>query len=81
VFTPYRSTYLDFPQSTDPGERTGQPGGVVTMSDAYHQPIPDHPAVLGSQVRGLPIPDHARLRGGRVPTRYAPCTYRRSSVP
>ncbi|MGX7828898.1 beta-N-acetylhexosaminidase [Actinokineospora sp. 24-640] len=49
VLTPYRSTYLDYPQSTDPGERPGQPGGVVTMSDVYHQRVPDVPAVLGSQ--------------------------------
>ncbi len=49
VLTPWRSTYLDYPQSTDPGERAGQPGGVVTMSDVYHQPVPDHPGVLGSQ--------------------------------
>ncbi|GAB1515157.1 beta-N-acetylhexosaminidase [Actinophytocola sp. KF-1] len=49
VLTPYRATYLDYPQSTDDGERPGQPGGVVTMSDVYHQPIPDDPAVLGSQ--------------------------------
>ncbi|OLF19160.1 beta-hexosaminidase [Actinophytocola xanthii] len=49
VLTPWRSTYLDYPQSTDPGERSGQPGAVVTMSDVYHQPVPDHPAVLGSQ--------------------------------
>jgi hexosaminidase len=49
VLTPWRSTYLDYPQSADPDERTGQPGGVVTMSDVYHQPVPEHPAVLGSQ--------------------------------
>ncbi len=49
VLTPYRATYLDYPQSTDVGERPGQPGAVVTMSDVYHQPIPDDPAVLGSQ--------------------------------
>jgi hexosaminidase len=49
VLTPYRSTYLDYPQSTDDDERPGQPGAVVTMYDVYHQPIPDDPAVLGSQ--------------------------------
>ena len=49
VLTPYRSTYLDYPQSTDPDERAGQPGEVVTMSDVYHQPVPADPAVLGSQ--------------------------------
>jgi hexosaminidase len=49
VLTPYRSTYLDYPQSTDPDERPGQPGGVVTMSDVYHQPVAADPAVLGSQ--------------------------------
>jgi hexosaminidase len=49
VLAPYRSTYLDYPQSTDPDERAGQPGAVVTMSDVYHQPVPDDPAVLGSQ--------------------------------
>jgi hexosaminidase len=49
VLTPYRSTYLDYPQSTDPGERAGQPGGVVTMSDVYHQQVLADPAVLGSQ--------------------------------
>ncbi|MBB4911747.1 beta-N-acetylhexosaminidase [Actinophytocola algeriensis] len=49
VLTPYRSTYLDYPQSTDARERPGQPGGVVTMSDVYHQRVPADPAVLGSQ--------------------------------
>jgi hexosaminidase len=49
VLAPYRATYLDYPQSTDPDERVGQPGAVVTMSDVYHQRIPDDPAVLGSQ--------------------------------
>jgi hexosaminidase len=49
VLTPYRSTYLDYPQSTDPDERAGQPGEVVTLSDVYHQPVPADPAVLGSQ--------------------------------
>ncbi|TDV57611.1 beta-N-acetylhexosaminidase [Actinophytocola oryzae] len=49
VLTPYRQTYLDYPQSTDPDERAGQPDGVVTMSDVYHQQIPDAPGVLGSQ--------------------------------
>ena len=49
VLTPYLATYLDYPQSADVGERPGQPGAVVTMSDVYHQPIPDDPAVLGSQ--------------------------------
>jgi hexosaminidase len=49
VLAPYRSTYLDYPQSTEPDERAGQPGAVVTMHDVYHQPIPDDPAVLGSQ--------------------------------
>jgi hexosaminidase len=49
VLAPYRSTYLDYPQSTDDDERPGQPGGVVTMSDVYHQQIPDDQDVLGSQ--------------------------------
>ena len=49
VLAPYRSTYLDYPQSMDADERAGQPGGVVTLSDVYHQEIPDDPAVLGSQ--------------------------------
>jgi hexosaminidase len=49
VLALYRSTYLDYPQSAELDERAGQPGGVVTMSDVYHQVIPDDPAVLGSQ--------------------------------
>ena len=49
VPTPWRSTYLDYPQSTDPGERAGQPGGVVTLKDVHDQRLPDDDAVLGSQ--------------------------------
>ncbi len=49
VPTPWRSTYLDYPQSTHPEERPGQPGGVVTLRDVYHQQLPAGDAVLGSQ--------------------------------
>jgi hexosaminidase len=37
--TPWRSTYLDYPQSAL-GEPAGQPAGVVTLEDVYHQDLP-----------------------------------------
>jgi hexosaminidase len=39
VMTPWRSTYLDYPQSAH-GEPAGQPAGVVTLEDVYHQDLP-----------------------------------------
>jgi hexosaminidase len=55
VMTPWRSTYLDYPQSSF-GEPAGQPAGVVTLEDVYHQDLPpsgwDQPArdaVIGTQ--------------------------------
>ena len=47
VMAPHRSTYLDYPQSTDPDEPAGQPGLVVTAHDVYHVPLPT--GVLGAQ--------------------------------
>ncbi|WP_367128079.1 beta-N-acetylhexosaminidase [Saccharothrix sp. HUAS TT1] len=47
VMAPHRSTYLDYPQSTDPDEPAGQPGLVVTAHDVYHLPLPS--GVLGAQ--------------------------------
>jgi len=49
VLTPWRSTYLDHPESTDPGEPVVQPAGTVTVHDVYHQELPSGDAVLGSQ--------------------------------
>jgi hexosaminidase len=56
VMTPWRSTYLDYPQS-DVGEPAGQ-NGVVALQDVYHQDLPpstwDEPlreAVLGTQAQ------------------------------
>ncbi len=49
VPTPWRSTYLDYPQSAHPDERPGQPGGIVSLRDVYHQRLLAGNAVLGSQ--------------------------------
>ncbi|RSM82477.1 beta-hexosaminidase [Kibdelosporangium aridum] len=38
VMTPWRSTYLDYPQSAQ-GEPPGQPGGIVTLEDVYRQEV------------------------------------------
>ncbi|MCE7008914.1 beta-N-acetylhexosaminidase [Kibdelosporangium philippinense] len=38
VMTPWRSTYLDYPQGAR-GEPAGQPGGIVTLEDVYRQEI------------------------------------------
>ncbi|QMU77354.1 beta-N-acetylhexosaminidase [Streptacidiphilus sp. PB12-B1b] len=35
VMAPHRSTYFDYPQSDDPGEPQGQPGGTVRLADVY----------------------------------------------
>jgi len=37
VLTPWRSTYLDYPQDTGPSEPPGQPGATVTLEDVYRQ--------------------------------------------
>ncbi|MFI6033266.1 beta-N-acetylhexosaminidase [Streptomyces sp. NPDC051315] len=38
----YRATYLDYPQSADPDEPPGQPGGVVGLRDVHgHDPLPE----------------------------------------
>jgi hexosaminidase len=57
VMTPWRSTYLDYPQSHD-GEPAGQPAGVVTLDDVYRQDLPPstwdtelQQAVLGTQAQ------------------------------
>ncbi|MET0237413.1 MAG: beta-N-acetylhexosaminidase [Kibdelosporangium sp.] len=57
VMTPWRSTYLDYPQS-GAGEPAGQPAGTVTLEDVYRQDLPpstwEEPlqkAVLGTQAQ------------------------------
>ncbi|MET9700240.1 beta-N-acetylhexosaminidase [Streptomyces sp. NPDC006529] len=43
IMAPYRSTYLDYPQSADPGEPRGQDGGVLDLRGVYdHDPAPAH---------------------------------------
>ncbi|MYZ36072.1 MULTISPECIES: beta-N-acetylhexosaminidase [unclassified Streptomyces] len=58
IMAPYRSTYLDYPQSDGPDEPPGQPGGVVSLRDVYElEPAPAawEPAaaarVLGTQAQ------------------------------
>ncbi|WP_392897088.1 beta-N-acetylhexosaminidase [Streptomyces sp. LN699] len=57
IMTPFRSTYLDHPQSADPAEPAGQ-DGVVTLRDVYeYDPAPAHwepeaaHRVLGTQAQ------------------------------
>jgi hexosaminidase len=58
IMAPFRSTYLDYPQSAEPEEPQGQPDGVVTLHDVYHhQPVPPEwddryrAGVLGTQAQ------------------------------
>jgi hexosaminidase len=58
VMAPYRSTYLDYPQSDDPAEPPGQSGGVVDLRAVHdNEPAPAdwEPAaaarVLGTQAQ------------------------------
>ncbi|MGW0549447.1 beta-N-acetylhexosaminidase [Streptomyces altiplanensis] len=70
IMAPYRSTYLDYPQSALPEEPPGQPGEVVGLRTVYEtDPAPAHwePAaaarVLGTQAQlwteYVPTPAHA----------------------
>ncbi|WP_254406912.1 beta-N-acetylhexosaminidase [Streptomyces sp. GMY02] len=70
IMAPYRSTYLDYPQSERPEEPPGQPGGVVSLRDVYDlDPAPAdwEPAaaarVLGTQAQlwseYVPTAEHA----------------------
>lgn len=69
VMAPFRNTYLDFPQTTDPAEPFGQPS-VVSLHDVYtNEPVPpewidEGPGrVLGTQAQiwteFVPSPEHA----------------------
>ncbi|MEU1892901.1 beta-N-acetylhexosaminidase [Streptomyces pristinaespiralis] len=58
IMAPYRSTYLDYPQSADTGEPPGQPGGIVDLRAVYAtEPAPAHwepeaaARVLGAQAQ------------------------------
>ncbi|MEV7834271.1 beta-N-acetylhexosaminidase [Streptomyces subrutilus] len=58
VMAPFRSTYLDYPQSADPGEPRGQDGGVLDLRGVYdNDPAPAHwepeaaRRVLGTQAQ------------------------------
>ncbi|UUN30535.1 beta-N-acetylhexosaminidase [Streptomyces sp. FIT100] len=70
IMAPYRSTYLDYPQSDDPAEPPGQPGGIVDLRTVYAtEPAPDDwepeaaARVLGTQAQlwteYVPTPAHA----------------------
>jgi len=53
VMAPFRSTYLDYPQSAN-GEPPGQPAGVVSLEDVYrNDPLPaDWDAECAARVLG-----------------------------
>ncbi|MFF7203730.1 beta-N-acetylhexosaminidase [Streptomyces sp. NPDC008141] len=58
IMAPYRSTYLDYPQSALPGEPPGQPGQVVDLRTVHAtEPAPAHwepeaaARVLGTQAQ------------------------------
>ncbi|MEU3298699.1 beta-N-acetylhexosaminidase [Streptomyces sp. NPDC006678] len=70
IMAPYRSTYLDYPQSDDPGEPPGQPGGIVDLRTVHGtEPAPADwepeaaARVLGTQAQlwteYVPTPAHA----------------------
>jgi hexosaminidase len=70
IMTPWRNTYLDYPQTTAPDEPPGQPAGTVTLQDVYTQPLPppgwsptESALVLGTQAQlwteFVPNPSHA----------------------
>jgi len=74
VMAPHLSTYFDYPQTDDPLEPQGQPGGTVTLADVYAfdplagslptaDPAGDtRPGVLGTQAQlwteYAPTPEH-----------------------
>ncbi|GAA4640799.1 beta-N-acetylhexosaminidase [Actinoallomurus vinaceus] len=76
IMAPHRSTYLDYAQSTHPGEPPAQPDVVTTVADVYGfdplaggLPVADpgnggRPGVLGTQAQlwteFVPTPDHVR---------------------
>ncbi|MBW8481316.1 beta-N-acetylhexosaminidase [Actinomadura parmotrematis] len=73
VIAPYRSTYLDYPQSDAAGEPPGQPGVVTTLADVLaFDPLAGglplaaggRPGVLGTQAQlwteFAPTPAHVR---------------------
>ncbi|MDX6739521.1 beta-N-acetylhexosaminidase [Actinocorallia sp. A-T 12471] len=48
IMTPYRWTYLDYPQTGSPHEPLGQEGAIITLADVYRfEPGP----VLGAQAQ------------------------------
>ncbi|PRY33834.1 beta-N-acetylhexosaminidase [Umezawaea tangerina] len=58
IMTPWRSTYLDYPQANTADEPPGQPAGVVTLKDVYTQELPppgwsdeESALVLGTQAQ------------------------------
>jgi len=70
IMTPWRSTYLDYPQTDAADELAGQPAGVVTLHDVYTQPLPppgwseaEAALVQGTQAQlwteFVPNPSHA----------------------
>ncbi|HEX6347128.1 beta-N-acetylhexosaminidase [Umezawaea sp.] len=70
IMTPWRSTYLDYPQTDAADELAGQPSGVVTLRDVYTQELPppgwspeESALVLGTQAQlwteFVPDPSHA----------------------
>jgi hexosaminidase len=74
IMAPHRSTYLDYAQSTHPGEPQAQPDVVTTVADVYGfdplaggLPVADPgggPGVLGTQAQlwteFVPTPDRVR---------------------
>jgi hexosaminidase len=59
IMSPHRSTYLDYPQSSDPREPLGQPGEIVTVHDVY---------TFDPLVGGLPVADPGQDDAGVLGT-------------
>jgi hexosaminidase len=53
LLAPHQSTFFDYAQRDDPDEPPGQPGGVVTLEDAYAF----DPLASGDPRRPLPVAD------------------------
>ncbi|MDX3854354.1 beta-N-acetylhexosaminidase [Streptomyces sp. AK02-01A] len=66
IMAPYRSTYLDYPQSERLDEPPGQPGGVVSLRDVYD--LEPAPAGWEPEAAARVLGTQAQLWSEYVPT-------------
>jgi hexosaminidase len=73
----HRATYFDYPQSADPDEPPGQPGGVVGLRDVHgHDPVP-RAATPQEAARVLGTQAHLWTEYAATPARIEYLTYPR----